>query len=846
MAGLQAGDIINFGRIAWEVYQLGWSEDHNATRQYTEFGNDVKSLGESLDILEQVVVQAKNTLYSQGAAYNTVVRWDRVSLREIIGDYEATLYECKELLRTNQRYQTGSSPWRNIEWNVLVQQSVDRLRARITLHNSKVLHVLKPFEIDLLCRVHQDIRRMHQDLTQQIAAVHLDLHRLMGVMIPDLGQALDQRSHRQVQLLAVPPEILERFRFAALNDRPECDNDDTFDLQDLSDAFIINYNKSTINFQGGLVVADKIPPVEQYLNLLKCVWLFDKMSKSPTLTEAPEYSHWPSYAKQLEDDLSSECGRYGHELLEPQLMVTALRRDMFSVWPDREPAQLVDVVTRDEVMEQVLTCPLHSTSPNVERNLKLLRRMGDDGRRFRAIISGSELTATGRPRSHKEVVDFDVTAAIINPQYVLPSGGGLMREMILQRDERIAPLAFTSLSDVLKFQQAVTGYKPWVSYTQYDAMVSFVLSGMNEPIVEKACIQLWIPKAMDGSLVKGAEEAAGSATAPSTVRSPTQISASTSHGAIPIRQSQQRYTTRDTDRGSFSASMSRSPGSLSMPWPRTNSPTPMESSPPRRPLGLSPGSGSLPFSGRRPTVGSLSGQGLGSSPPGTRAPIETRNNGRSYSISSAVSMEPSNANSSSSSNTSHTIVIPTGTHTTGFLYRRPPKPKLVIFTESPKDGRLSMVSVDIDEETAVNPERCNCRRAGRDGSSCPIAAIEKRKGDANLEARRYDTGATGGSAEWNIARLAINNPAPSDEARKWSRLRRLSIAFPQPADRMKFGGTPNQCRCKIKTEGDLTQCLSLNHRGLWGEVQGFYRKAMNSYHAARYETTQQVVHGRMD
>jgi hypothetical protein len=77
-------------------------------------------------------------------------------------------------------------------------------------------------------------------------------------------------------------------------------------------------------------------------------------------------------------------------------------------------------------------------------------------------------------------------------------------------------------------------------------------------------------------------------------------------------------------------------------------------------------------------------------------------------------------------------------------------------------------------------------------------------------------------------------------------LRRLSIAFPQPADRMKFGGTPNQCRCKIKTEGDLTRCLSDNHRGLWGEVQEYYRREMNSYHAARYETTQQVVHGRMN
>jgi hypothetical protein len=75
------------------------------------------------------------------------VRWDRSSLREIIGDYEATLQECTELLNRNRRYRVGGGPLRNIEWNVLVQPSVDRMRERIILHNSKILHVLKPFEM---------------------------------------------------------------------------------------------------------------------------------------------------------------------------------------------------------------------------------------------------------------------------------------------------------------------------------------------------------------------------------------------------------------------------------------------------------------------------------------------------------------------------------------------------------------------------------------------------------------------------------------------------------------------------------------------------------------------------
>lgn len=32
MAGLiQPGDIINFGRLAWDIYRYGWSDDLNAS-----------------------------------------------------------------------------------------------------------------------------------------------------------------------------------------------------------------------------------------------------------------------------------------------------------------------------------------------------------------------------------------------------------------------------------------------------------------------------------------------------------------------------------------------------------------------------------------------------------------------------------------------------------------------------------------------------------------------------------------------------------------------------------------------------------------------------------------------
>lgn len=234
--------------------------------------------------------------------------------------------------------------------------------------------------------------------------------------------------------------------------------------------------------------------------------------------------------------------------------------------------------------------------------------------------------------------------------------------------------------------------------------------------------------------------------------------------------------------------------------------------------------------------------------PGFLSPTTTDRSAtnRSYSVSSAVSSAVSNTSNSSGSD-SHTIVVSTGSSTTGFLHRRPPKPMLVFFTQDPQGGQLAFVTVQIDEETAVNPERCNCRQSGRAGAACPIAAVERKKGDADLEARRYELSRPGGEMDWNLGRLALNNPESSSDASSWAGLRRVSIMFPQAADRAVFGGTPNQCqhRGKNLTVGELAECLKLGHRGLWGEVQEHYRKKGNEYHDARFKGQKHVVNGLM-
>ncbi|KAJ0369014.1 hypothetical protein COL26b_010606 [Colletotrichum chrysophilum] len=315
MAGpLQIGDIVNLSKVCWDVYRFGWDNDYNATKQYEEFGRDVRGLAESLDILTRVVSQAEQSL-RRDVSYKSL-RWDPSSLGEIIGDYQGTLRECIELIDNNNRYRLNSGPLRNIEWNVLVAPAADRLRARIALHNSKVLHVLKPFEIDLLCRV-----------------------------------ALDQQAQQQEQSLDIPLLVKDGLLKAWESRSPD---EPAPGLKEITDAFVVHFDHSTVNFTpAGILVENKIPRLEQYLSLLKCVWLKERIDESPELKQAvPGVSHWPSYVQELEDCLSTQCGRFKHDLVKPSL--AGLTSDMLDIWPEKELPQLVDVVTKDVLMEQVL------------------------------------------------------------------------------------------------------------------------------------------------------------------------------------------------------------------------------------------------------------------------------------------------------------------------------------------------------------------------------------------------------------------------------------------------------------------------------------------------------------
>lgn len=429
----------------------------------------------------------------------------------------------------------------------------------------------------------------------------------------------------------------------------------------------------------------------------------------------------------------------------------------------------------------------------------------------------------------------------------MPSGKGMVQEMILVRDERMAKLSFIKMSHILKLQQALTGFKPYDGYFQFGCVASFIVVGQGEPIYEEASLQLWIPKEVDPSLVKTSDAAAGTAQMTSPTRSSSFAVSEKSSSRLSMRRDSFSSAFSNTFSNPFKRSSNRlstSPPSLpSIPqrqqtgpgWPRHMSPSPIDTSPPDA-QGFYPGS-PLQSPGWRPGQSSLSP----TSP--QAATVRNGTNGRTYSMSSAVSTTAVSTTSKSSSSDGRTT-ISRGSNTTGYLHRKPHKPMLVLFTQNSQTGKSSFVTIRIDEDTDMNPDRCKCRRSGKDGMSCNVACIEKLRDHPHLDAKRFESKDRG--TDLNIACLALNNPKSTSPDYNVKKLSRVSIMFPDAAARRKFCGTPHLCKCKPIDQEQLAACLNAGHRGLWGKVQETYRKQLVAYHKARFGAQRHVVKDLMD
>ncbi|OJD25607.1 hypothetical protein ACJ73_03018 [Blastomyces percursus] len=762
---VQISDVLVLSQLAWKVYNFAFEKKLKPSgiigTQYKEFANDVRSLATNLENIYRVASNATFQLETSplGRSIDSKQLWDLSSLNEILGDYHETLRHCEKLLRDNYRYNNASDPRRGISWNSFVQPDVDRLRSRISLHNLKILFVLKPFEIDLLFRV-------HQDLAARMTSMHNDLRLLMGVIIPDFKEEMAHQHKVESYVIEIPPNFSLKFQQAAEINHPGFANGGQLPLADTASAFVFHFGKGTAKLKVARFdsIAERTVSVIAYVNLLKCIWLMRHMEGYQT-NKGSELSHWPSYVKALNQELSHECRRFSTECMDrifaPDLSRARLEQSVFHIWPEiRRTSNLPSGQHRKRAMKEIITVCVFSRSISQLEN--------------------------GTVIPERRIIDVNLESASLIPLYAMPTFSRDTNDVLLRTPGEDNKFSFPSMKDLLRFQHALTGYKPYLSYSQPDAKVAFVVSN-EKPVVEDAVVQLWIPKRLQGYFVNEEQcqteepwvenydilptspiTVPGSSVPPSPLnmfsRSPQSLFSAANRSSM-----------QSTDQGSL--------GSYS--------------------------SSTAPSDSSRGSLGSTDHE------PGMNFPSLTAYSTRRSSTMTSISSKTSQ----------RTVTVLKMGDTNGFLHQKPKRPMLVIFSRSLVGANeLSITAIKIDDKTAVNVERCDCRKGN---SSCAITAIEQTKGKFCLETQRFVV--KDGITDFDVARLGFTRRKDYPHA-AFKGLNRISISFKSPHERKLFGGY--KCSCKLDTWGNFNNCIGSGHQGIFGEVRAIGQQELRAYHRA--------------
>lgn len=673
---------------AYWLWEAGFSKAKNAHKQYIEFGVAIQNLGKNLEKVKKVTENARDQLQRDRLqSFDDDELLDTKSLDQILGNYNRTLADCERLLRDKAKFRHDSRNFvLNIVWNVEVEPEVTRLRERLAFHNVKILMVLKPLEMKMLA----DIRRLILDLHDEVM---VELKEIKGILTSPTTDAQAEERRLLSASLSVPDALATRLNGALIQDRPECQDPETFPLQLGMDAFLYY-------FQEGNSTSE----TDSYLNLMKCLWIMAKMKNSAEYKRLPEGSLWQRYVKRMDFRLAKDCDRWVASLAPEPDMDTILRlpNDEFRIWKTEDEESEDGVIDSDSVfLTELLNIALPSDGGRSTHKLRVLQNV-DGTIQVQDIAS---ITTGNREINDVHRFDAYLDKAQLIPIYASPSSASTALNIKFKSDKEsangISP-SFGKIDDLLKFQEIVTGYKPVLYrgdlYVECHSSAKFSLTGSTTK--DKGRVQIW--------------------------------------------QRKRSAQNQRQEEGSQSSTVS-----------------------PRTPTGLDFRTNEIPE--RRKSK-------LSTSPPNKSFVEKWR---RDSTLSAATFSTMEGSISSTIFTGTNVSRLDTGSGTIGTRMDKPEVPKLVLFLESKKSGSLSFLSIDMDEDTFINEQACDCRLPR---SRCAISVIEHSKGP--LPARRIVS--KQGLKSWNLASLGVSQPPPKHDPDALKDLRWVKLNFSSKEDKEKF------------------------------------------------------------
>lgn len=466
--------------------------------RYFEFGKDIQTLAESL---KQLIEVTENAWKQQNVGKQRQSRplrpWiaarqdeqrgpeaELKSLREVTGDFNLTLKDCDALLRNHHKFHRNQAGFvDNVFWHASTESEISNLKERVRLHITKLSFVMKPFEIQLLVGIRNELIQLREDVRE--------LSGLMITLSKDTTRDTALPSLPSINMPSTPDVITKRFVAALDLNRPDAFRGiSDFPLKEGFDALVFHFAKSTVLFNPGVGPSRKVPKETQYLNLLKAKWILEKLKASSELAAAAENdSLWLNCEREVELEVMEQCRRFetGRLIPPPLENITRLPDDCFTIWIFEAPPVQPHLAEARALEEKILDLEL----PN-HATLTIFRTSDDD---FRVVTVHTTITPETSKEVDRESFSANMQSTQLVPAYAIPkaipAASPSVNDILLYRADLSQWQCLKDLMDVFSFQQALTGYRVY-----FDASnVKWSLNGSEKPgKCGMARVQLWEAK----------------------------------------------------------------------------------------------------------------------------------------------------------------------------------------------------------------------------------------------------------------------------------------------------------------------------------------------------------------
>ena len=357
----------------------------------------------------------------------------------------------------------------NVVWHSWTEKEIKNLTQRVHFHQTKISFIAKPLEMQLLLSIQRDVKGLRKELAEIKA---------------------DSSTSRE-ELLTVPPALALRFIEALSVDKPETFLvQEDLPLQEGFDALIFHFSNSTSSCDPSCGQKPSVPDESGYLNLIKSVWILEKLKESAHLRSAGQDSLWAEYIRELEGEIRTQLIRFRKgELSAPSSEVLSqLPKDCFNIWVSEGAPTHTAALAEDKTLEEkILELDLPSPSRTYQSTLTIFRKSQVA---FRLVTTTTD--DQNKYYYKEESVEVNMNHTRLIPTFAATIDSCKAMNKVLLCTDYSHPIVYNlqDSTDVAQFQRALTAFR--VDHDMSDIKWCIEYQGLGKQGMSgMARLQLW-------------------------------------------------------------------------------------------------------------------------------------------------------------------------------------------------------------------------------------------------------------------------------------------------------------------------------------------------------------------